>query len=181
MSGHRPWVSAGLVHHGVMAVVVRPCSSLADVAAVERTLPMGGFHGQCYERNDGSTYLLAWADDVAVGHVLVTSESKYDEVRAALGRFPEVSNLGVMESHQRRGAGRALMTAALGEVGQMGGDRLGLAVEPHRKPAIRLYESLGFERRPTLDVVDVWQWTDRDGVEHEERDPCTYWTLALVV
>ena len=43
----------------------------------------------------------------------------------------------------------------------------------YRAPAIRLNESLGFERHPNLDVVDVWQWIDREGVEHGERVPCT--------
>ena len=73
-----------------------------------------------------------------------------------LGRFPEVNGLGVAETYQRRGVGRALMAAAADEAEQMGGDRLGLAVEPDNEPAVRLYESLGFERHPTLELVDVW-------------------------
>lgn len=164
-----------------MRVTVLPCRSLADVAAIEATLPTGAsaFHRQRFERQDASTYLLAWADDVAVGHVLVAPESKYDEVRAVLGRFPEVNGLGVTEACQRQGVGRALMTAALGEAEQMGGERLGLAVEPDNEPAARLYELLGFERHRTLDVVDVWHWIDLEGVEHEQRDPCTYWTRAV--
>ena len=136
--------SHDVVQHGRMTVVVRPCQSVADVAAVEETLPTGpsAFHRERYERRDGSTYLLAWAGDVPVGHVLVTPQSKYAEVRAALGRFPEVNGLGVMETFQRRGVGRALMQAALREADIMSGDRLGLAVEPHRGPAVHLYESL---------------------------------------
>ena len=165
----------------LVKLIVRPCRSLTDVAAVEAALPTGAseFHRQRYERQDGSTYLLAWADDVVVGHVLVTPESKYDEVRVALGRFPEVNGLGVTEGYQRQGVGRALMIAAMGEAAQMGGDRLGLAVEAHREPAIRLYEALGFEHHATLDVVDVWQWIDSESVEHEQRDPCTYWTRQV--
>lgn len=161
-----------------MKVTVRPCESLADVAAIEANLPTGpsAFHRQRYERADGSTYLLAWVDAVAVGHVLVTRESKYDEVHHLLGRFPEVNGLGVAEAHQRRGIGHALMTAAADEATLMGGDRLGLAVAPDNEPAVGLYESLGFERHPTLEVVDVWSWIDDEGVEHEHRDPCTYWT-----
>jgi len=46
----------------------------------------------------------------------------------------------------------------------------------YRAPAIRLNESLGFERHPNRDCrsngVDVWQWIDREGVEHGERVPC---------
>jgi ribosomal protein S18 acetylase RimI-like enzyme len=62
---------------------------------------------------------------------------------------------------------------------QMGGNRLGLAVEPENEPALSLYRTLGFVRHPTIEVVDVWSWTDDEGIEHEQRDPCTYWTRAL--
>ena len=36
---------------------------------------------------------------------------------------------------------------------------------------------LGVGRR-TLEPVDVWSRIDDEGVEHEHRDPCTYWTRA---
>ena len=70
--------SHDVVQHGGMTVVVRPCASLADVAALEESLPTGrsAFHRERYERRDGSTYLLAWDGDVSLGHVLVTPESK---------------------------------------------------------------------------------------------------------
>ena len=68
------------------------------------------------------------------------------------------------------------MTAAGDVANEMGGRRLGLAVEADNRPAVRLYQSLGFERRSTIEPVDVWTWTDDSGVAHEQRDPCTYWT-----
>jgi GNAT superfamily N-acetyltransferase len=81
---------------------------------------------------------------------LVTPESKYDEVRAALGRFPEVNGLGVAEAYQRRDVGRALMTAALGEVAQVARDDApppwaSDATPSHRRsgPAPRLYLAAG--------------------------------------
>lgn len=164
-----------------MNMIVRACGSAADVAAIEATVPSGAsaFHQLRYERGDGSIYLLAWVDGAAVGHVLLTRESKYDEVRGVLGNFPEVNALGVAEAYRGRGIARALMAAAAANAEQMGGDHLGLAVEPDNEPAVRLYVSLGFERHPTLEPVDVWTWTDDEGVEHEERDPCTYWTRAV--
>jgi GNAT superfamily N-acetyltransferase len=157
-------------------VTVRACRSLAEVESVGNTVPMGDFHRACFERQDGSVYLLAWAGDVAVGHVLVTPESKYPEVHAELGRFPEANALGVMEGLHRHGIGRALMAAALAEGARMGDHRFGLAVEADNLAAIGLYETLGFSRRPGMDIVDVWHWTDEAGAEHEQRDPCTYWT-----
>lgn len=162
-------------------ITVKPCQSPAEVAAIEATTPSGAsrFHHRRYARTDGSVYLLAWLDKVAVGHVLLTPASKYDEVGGALGHFPEVNALGVADAYRRRGVARALMTAAADMAKAMGGDRLGLAVEADNTPAVRLYESLGFQRHPTLEPVDVWTWTDDQGVPHEQRDPCTYWTREL--
>lgn len=104
--------------------------------------------------------------------------SKYPEVRERLGRFPEVNGLHAAEAWRRRGAARALMTAAAAQAVRMDGARLGLAVEPGNEPAIRLYEALGFEPAH-LDRVDEWTWTGEDGAEHQERDLCTYWLRAI--
>jgi ribosomal protein S18 acetylase RimI-like enzyme len=162
-----------------VTLTVRPCASLADVATIEATEPTGRSesHRKRFERADGSTYLLAWLDDVAVGHVLVTPESKYAEVRARLGRFPEVNALGVNGAYRRQGVARALMDAAASIAVEAG--RVGLAVEHENQPARRLYEALGYERHPTIEPNDVWYWTDDEGNTHEQRDPCTYWTLAV--
>jgi GNAT superfamily N-acetyltransferase len=162
-------------------VEVRACRSPADVAAIEATLPSGPsqFHRRRFEHGGGSVYLLAWLGGAAVGHVLVTRTSKYADVCGTLGRFPEVNALGVADAHRRRGVATALMHAAAEEAMRMGGGRLGLAVEPDNAPAARLYESLGFERDPALEVVDVWAWLDDAGVEHEERSTCSYWTRDL--
>lgn len=160
-----------------MTITVTPCRSSADVGAIEAAVPTGpsAFHRRRFERTDGSVYLLAWSDGLAVGHVLVTPESKYAEVIRRLGRFPEVNALGVVESHRRRGVARALMSATFETASAMGGLEIGLAVEADNEPAVRLYESLGFERLPELNPVDVWAWVGVDGVERIERDPCTYW------
>lgn len=125
-------------------------------------------------------YLLAWVDGQAVGHVLVTPVSKYEVVRSQLGPFPEVNALGVAAAYRRRGVARALMEAALDTAAEMGQARLGLAVEPDNDAAVSLYRTLGFRRHPSVLPVDVWSWVDDAGVEHVERDRCTYWSLRWV-
>lgn len=162
-----------------MTIIVRPCESLADVAAIEASVPTGhsAYHAQRFHRNaEGAVYLLAWRDDLAVGHVLITPVSKYELVRARLGTFPEVNALGVAAAYRRCGVARTLMEAAAGLAVSMGGTRLGLAVEPENQPALALYRALGFRRHPDVDPVDVWTWIDEAGVEHEERDRCSYWS-----
>jgi ribosomal protein S18 acetylase RimI-like enzyme len=155
---------------------------MADVAAIEANLPTGpsALHARRFGRTaDGAVYLLAWLDDAAVGHVLVTAQSKYEEVRDRLGAFPEVNALGVATAYRRRGVARALMEAAAGTAVSMGGTRLGLAVEPDNEPAVGLYRALGFRRHPTVDPVDEWTWIDESGIKHVERDSCTYWSRGL--
>lgn len=162
-----------------MTIRVVPCESLADVAAIESSMPTGhsAYHARRWRRSaEGAVYLLAWCDGLAVGHVLVTRESKYELVRARLGTFPEVNALGVAPAYRRRGVARALMEAAAQIAVSMGSARLGLAVEPDNQPAVALYGALGLRRHPDIDPVDVWTWIDETGAEHEERDRCTYWS-----
>ena len=59
-----------------------------------------------------------------------------------------VADLGLMvaASHRRRGIGRALLDAAVAWARENGIRKLELHVFPHNEPAIRMYESYGFER-----------------------------------
>jgi RimJ/RimL family protein N-acetyltransferase len=59
-----------------------------------------------------------------------------------------VADLGLMvaAAHRRRGIGRALLGAAVEWARAAGVTKLELHVFPHNEPAIRLYESFGFER-----------------------------------
>ncbi len=57
----------------------------------------------------------------------------------------EVSKMAVTESHQRRGIGRQLMTAVIEEARRLGAKRVYLETNEVLRPAIRLYESLGFK------------------------------------
>jgi len=59
-----------------------------------------------------------------------------------------VADLGLMvaASHRRRGIGRAFLEQAVVWAGDVGVRKLELHVFPWNEPAIRLYESFGFER-----------------------------------
>ena len=57
----------------------------------------------------------------------------------------DLTYLGVIRSHRRRGLGRQLVAAAIDVVHQHGGTCLGVAVDARNAPAIQLYLGLGFQ------------------------------------
>jgi ribosomal protein S18 acetylase RimI-like enzyme len=81
-----------------------------------------------------------------------------------------IGGVGVVPEHRRRGIGRRLMEAVLGEAP---GD-VWLEVIEQNKAAVRLYEELGFT---TTRMLDVWSWhgdppaaTARDVEPHAIQD-----------
>ena len=99
---------------GYVSLIVRACTSSADVVAVEKAFPSGAtrVHRCRFDRADGSVYLVAWLDGIAVGLVLVTPMSKYPEIRKRLGPMAEVNGLDVAVTYRRRGIATVLMNAA---------------------------------------------------------------------
>lgn len=85
--------------------------------------------------------------------VLVAVDGDRIVGRLSLSRDPHpasrhVADLGMMvaASHRRRGIGRMLLDAAVGWARAVSVTKLELHVFPWNEPAIRLYESFGFER-----------------------------------
>jgi RimJ/RimL family protein N-acetyltransferase len=92
------------------------------------------------QRHPDATLLVADLDGELVG-------------RLSLMRDPHpasshVADLGVMVAagHRRSGIGTALMEAAEAWAARAGVTKLELHVFPHNRPAITLYEKLGYER-----------------------------------
>jgi RimJ/RimL family protein N-acetyltransferase len=85
--------------------------------------------------------------------VLVAEDEGRIVGRLSLARDPHpasrhVADLGLMvaESHRRRGVGTALLDEAVAWARSAGVRKLELHVFPWNEPALRLYESFGFER-----------------------------------
>lgn len=85
--------------------------------------------------------------------VLVAEDEGRVVARLSLSRDPHpasrhVADLGLMVAaeHRRRGIGRMLLEAAIEWARRAGVRKLELHVFPWNEPAIRLYESVGFER-----------------------------------
>ncbi len=75
-------------------------------------------------------------------------------VATALGWFDDVNNkemgrvhwVGVKEEHRGKGLGKAVVLAVLHYLRSQGSWKVILDTQEYRKPAIRLYETLGFKR-----------------------------------
>ena len=88
------------------------------------------------EINSDAVFLVAEEDGEFCGYV--SGEVTCDEC--------EISNIAVVSSHRRRGAGKALLTALLGELKAGEVKSVFLLVRDGNIPAISLYTSLGFKK-----------------------------------
>ncbi len=114
----------------------------------------------------GGTILFAMLgepgrDENIVGTCALMPES---EGGRQTGAF-ELTKMAVDEQHQGLGIGRALLEAAIAEFRRRDGNRLFLETNSKLTPALRLYESMGFEHQTSVkpdshyhraDVYMVW-------------------------
>lgn len=105
----------------------------------------------------GGAILFALLDGKAVGTCALKRES---------GQVYELTKMAVDESRQGLGIGRALIDAAVSEFRKLGGTTLFLETNSKLVPAVRLYESVGFEHQPgrkpdshyeRSDVYMIWR------------------------
>lgn len=105
----------------------------------------------------GGEVLFALLHDQVIGTCALKRESP--------GVY-ELTKMAVDENHQGLGVGRRLLAQAIEVFGRLGGTQLFLESSTRLQPALRLYESMGFERQPTpkpdsrysrSDVYMIWR------------------------
>jgi RimJ/RimL family protein N-acetyltransferase len=144
-----------------MSVTIRPARPDDAAALVELGSTVGREHGGWLLTTDGwrsvadeRRYLRA-LKRYPHAAVYVAEDVEADTIvgRLSLARdnhpaSHHVADLGLMvaESHRRRGIGRALLEQAVAWAHETGVHKLELHVFPWNEPAIRLYETFGFER-----------------------------------
>ena len=89
--------------------------------------------------DNGGAILYGWHGNEVVGCVALKHHG--DGVL-------ELTKMAVTDTHQGAGLGRLLGESAIGKFHQLGGRKLFLETHSSLIPAIRLYESLGFEHAP---------------------------------
>lgn len=91
------------------------------------------------------SFLVAWINAEAVGHVLVNWQgARQPEPAAAFPGCPEIFRLAVREPYTRRGIATVLLGACESEARQRGHARVGLGTDPHVPEEHNLYLRLGY-------------------------------------
>lgn len=107
----------------------------------------------------GGTILFAMLGDEVIGTCALMPESE---------NTYELTKMAVDEQRQGLGIGRALMEAAIAEFERRDGRTLFLETNSKLTPAVRLYESMGFEHQPSIKPDSHY---DRANVYMVWRDP----------
>lgn len=112
----------------------------------------------------GGTILFAMLGDDVIGTCALMPEDESTEVAGTY----ELTKMAVDEQRQGLGIGRALMEAAISEFKRRDGRRLFLETNSKLTPAVRLYESMGFEHQASIKPDSHY---DRANVYMVWRDP----------
>ncbi len=127
----------------------------------------------------GGSILFAMLGEAAPGDAALGDAALGESVVGTCALMPEfdgaqhngvyeLTKMAVEEQRQGLGIGRALLEAAIVEFQHLGGRRLFLETNSKLTPAVRLYESMGFEHQPSLKPDSHY---DRANVYMVWRDP----------
>ncbi len=165
-----------------MEVEIRECRE-EDVEVLGKTIPRPEFHVnrfQSQEKGD-SIYLIAWNEDVPVGHLnLKLNGSDEEYVKDRLGFLPELNAIGTYPPEMRsKGIGRMLIAEAERICREKGFEKVGLAVDVSNFRAKELYEKLGYKDSGIGEFDSVWYETQDDGSKLKVVDHCLYLVKVL--
>lgn len=116
----RPPIDEGL-HHPELAKLLEGWGRAGDTAVIAEANGAG---------NVGAAWFRLWTDDT---HSFGCVDAETPEL-----------GIGVMADKRRRGAAYALMRELIESARSQGFRRLSLSVEAENRPAVRLYQKLGF-------------------------------------
>ena len=152
---------------------------------MERALPYGPpeKHAERLERQRRGlvTYLIAWDQDLPVGHALLKwGGAEEQHIASALeGSCPDVEDLLVLAAYRSRGVGTQMLQAAELLVRERGFRCLGLSVDVRNPRAQALYERLGFRDAGLGPHDERGEYVDRDGQVTTWEETCIYLIKTL--
>jgi len=172
----------------VIHVDVRPLEA-DDLAQVQRALPPE--HPEAHvrrladQRSGRVTYLIAWHDERALGHLLIRwGGATNPDLVWRLGRradHPYVEALYVHPAYRSQTIGTQLLPAAERLVHARGFQRIGLAVAVENVRAWALYDRRGYREADVGQFENHWSYVDEAGSEVAETEICSYLVKRLDV
>jgi GNAT superfamily N-acetyltransferase len=168
-----------------MRLRIRPCRE-DELDLIEATIPSPGrsrYHHKRYELQLAglSTYLIAWAGRVPVGHLNLRRMSGEPDVAAVLGEVPEINALSVWPPERRNaGIGSALVLDAERRVREAGATQIGLGVSVENESARRLYDRLGYRDWGHGTVDSSYPATTEEGREVVFFEKLNYLVKSLL-
>ena len=157
-----------------------------DVPQLERHINFDwaafGKHAErCINQQEGDvTYLVAWLEDLPVGHTLIEWNGPDVEPMASqLLSCPEIEDLFVVPKYRRMGVGSLMLDHAESLALQRGYIQIGLGVDIDNPRARRLYERRGYKDAGYGEYTTSWSYLDRDGQEQRATEIGNYLVKRL--
>ena len=133
------------------------------------------------QREGRAVYLVAWHDNLPVGHALIRWDGPTDHpIASKVGRCPDIEDLFISPDFRSRGIGSQLLDAAERLARQKGYSQLGIGVDIDNPRARSLYERKGFKDTGLGEYRIRWPWNDRDGKEQWAEENCNYLIKPLI-
>jgi ribosomal-protein-alanine N-acetyltransferase len=94
------------------------------------------------------TFIVATLNGKVVGYIMCRTDVGFSGFRIA--KKGHVISLAVLSEHRGKGIARALLSKALGSIAEYGVGECYLEVRVSNKPALDLYQNMGFEIARTI-------------------------------
>ena len=131
------------------------------------------------EKGD-AVYLVAWYEELPVGHLLLKWQGTADDPLAPdIRDCPDLEDLFVCPGYRSGGIGTRLLECAEQAVENKGYALIGLAVGVDNSRARSLYERLGYRSTGTGQYETGGVYIDKDGSEKSWTEVCVYLTKQL--
>ena len=163
---------------------IRACRQ-EDLQLLETSNPSPGqsrYHHRRFERQQqgASTFLIAWAGDVPVGHgEILWNGCAAPEVHERYPDCPEINGLEVWPPGQRsQGTGTAIIRAAEALARDRGFQQIGLGVDDDNHRAAALYRRLGYQQTG-IRYADRYYNLDERGHRHDIAEPALFLVKQL--
>ncbi|MFA5176192.1 MAG: GNAT family N-acetyltransferase [Candidatus Nanoarchaeia archaeon] len=151
-----------------------------DLKLLERYLPaenIPNFHkDKISEQKDGnSVWLIAWKDDIPVGHIQLRFNGIQDKkINNLIKNCAHIESLGVKEEFRKQGIGTKLIQEAEQLTKKKKMNRIGMAVGSEDNPEARkLYETLGYKDAGLEEFIVSWNIVKK-GITKKENERCVY-------